>query len=465
MGEPAENIITINYVPIPTIKAFHDNPAQIRCIVGPVGSGKTSGATHEVCRYLPQLCFERYGYRHTRWVIIRNTYRELVDTTQKTVFEWYPAGKYIAKHDTYMIYHRDLGITVEILFRACDRPEDVKKFKSLEVTGYWIDESIEVSGEVKRMLKNRIGRYPKRSMVRFGIETTNPPDVEHETYNEFEWTTPPPGPMPQGRPKKNHVGFWQPPFENVANLRPGYYDDLMNDYEGERDWIETYILAKPGMIVKGRAVINGFRRDLHVASGPLVYAKGTIYRGWDNSGNVPACVALQIVGSRNVQVLKEFTTEKQNIGDFTKRVVLECNQAFTGATYVDFGDPAGSAEYSQRNGGFTSNAKIMAEMGVDVQPSEQNFAARVDAVEHLLNRIDGILVDPSCIRLINGLMGGYHYPELRPGGIYADNPEKNKYSHVVEALQYALVKLFHSEKQKKNRARRQTHAALNHEPI
>jgi len=35
MGEPAENIITINYVPIPTIKAFHDNPAQIRCIVGP----------------------------------------------------------------------------------------------------------------------------------------------------------------------------------------------------------------------------------------------------------------------------------------------------------------------------------------------------------------------------------------------------------------------------------------------
>ncbi len=75
MGEAAEDLK--EYVALPTLRLFHESPAQIRCIVGPVGSGKTSGAAWELCYYLPQFLFDSYGMRQTRWVVVRNTYRRL----------------------------------------------------------------------------------------------------------------------------------------------------------------------------------------------------------------------------------------------------------------------------------------------------------------------------------------------------------------------------------------------------
>ncbi len=377
------------YRPLPTIERFHRSPAQIRCIVGPVGSGKTSGAAWEICDYLPEFLFKQYQITGTRWVVVRNSYRELQDTTMRTVFEWFSWGNHKKQENIYTLEYPD-GFSIEILFRSCDNPDDIKKFKSLEVTGYWIDESIEVPGEVKRMLKNRIGRYPQKCPVRFGIETTNPPDVEHPTYSEFAWDSPPPGPIPQGSPLKNHVGFWQPPYENVNNLRPHYYDDLRNDYKDSPDWIATYIEGKPGIIVQGRLVHNNFRRDIHVAKEPLIWAKGEIWRGWDNSGNTPACVVIQMPRARHIQVLREFYTDKMGIVDFTEWVKTECNISYPGASYQDWGDPAGENNYSKKSGGFTSNALLMKEVGVNVQPSDQNWNARKEGLETELGRIDGI---------------------------------------------------------------------------
>ena len=230
----------IKYNPIPTIQRFHESSAPIRCIVGPVGSAKTTGAAWEICYYIPYYMFQEFGIKKTRFVIVRNSYSELIDTTQKTIFEWFPFGKHLKQRQTYTIIYPDDGVEVELMFRSCDRPQDVKKFKSLEITGYWIDESIEVAQEVKKMLKNRIGRFPKKSPARYGIETTNPPDVEHPTYSEFEWDTPPPGPVSSIKPKKNHIGFWQPPRENDINLRQNYYNDLVTDYADSPDWISMY---------------------------------------------------------------------------------------------------------------------------------------------------------------------------------------------------------------------------------
>jgi phage terminase large subunit len=154
------------YNPVPTVEKFHLHPGQMRCIVGPVGSGKTTGATWDVCRFIPEFLAQHWGYKKSRWVIVRNTYDELIDTTQATVFEWFDWGNYRVQRKILTLFHHDLGgYEVEILFRSCDNPKDVKKFKSLEITGYWIDESIEVAQDIKKMLKNRIGRYPKAEQV------------------------------------------------------------------------------------------------------------------------------------------------------------------------------------------------------------------------------------------------------------------------------------------------------------
>jgi hypothetical protein len=311
-------------------------------------------------------------------VIVRNTYDELIDTTQATVFEWFDWGHYRVQRKILTLFHHDLGgYEVEILFRSCDNPKDVKKFKSLEITVYWIDESIEVAGDIKKMLKNRIGRYPKAEQVakwfkakhgyipdewwneekeeweipapRFGIETTNPPDVEHPTYHEFKWMTDVPGPMPEKPPLKNHYGFWQPPRENEPNLRKGYYDDLINDYADSPDWLEMYVDGKPGILVTGKLLNNNFRRALHVALAGLIWPKGLpLFRGWDNSGNVPAAVVVGVPSPRQVHVFREFYHDKMGIVDFTKYVVNQCALLFPGAEFIDWGDPAGEAEYSTK---------------------------------------------------------------------------------------------------------------------
>lgn len=435
------------YIPLPTFRSFHASAAQMRAVVGPVGSGKTTAATWEVCHFLPFFLATQYKIKKTRWAVVRNTMSELKDTTQKTLFEWFDWGSYREQgkegNYTYILKYPQLGgIEVEILFRSCDIEKHVRQFKSLELTGYWIDESIEVKEAVKRMLKNRIGRYPRKCPVRFGIETTNPPDVEHPLYSQFKWDTPPPGPLSKGEPLKKHAGFWQPPRENEENLRAGYYDDLINDYKDNPDWIAMYVEGKPGVMQTGKLVYNNFKRDHHVARETLIWSTKELIRGWDNTGNCPAAIVLQVPTAGTMHVLKEFHTEREGIVDFTERVNTECNLLFPDATYTDYADPAGNAEFSKKEGGFTSNARLMNEAcGISVIPSEQNFTARTQAVEKQLLKIDGLLIDPACIRLINGFLGGYCYAEVGNTGIYAKEPIKNKFSHVHDALQYALVKL------------------------
>jgi hypothetical protein len=69
------------------MRRFHKSGVPIRCLVGPVGSGKTSAATWEICRYLPEHIAKTHGLRHTKWVV-RNTYPELRDTMQRTLLDW-----------------------------------------------------------------------------------------------------------------------------------------------------------------------------------------------------------------------------------------------------------------------------------------------------------------------------------------------------------------------------------------
>ena len=476
---------TKRYNCLPTMQEFHACPAAHRALVGEVGSGKSTGAAWELCYYVPRFMYDTFGkaicaacgdwnwvsiehggqcsnpvcgkpiavdkkkgferITSTRFAIIRNTQTELRLTTQKTVFDWFPFGQELKRDHQYTFTWKDYqggNLDVELLFLSCDNPDDMKKFKSLELTGYWSDESIEIAEEVKRMLKTRIGRFPTKSPYKCGIETTNPPDVEHPVYSNYKWHRPPPGPLPTGQPLEGHVGFWQPPRENQRNLDKNYYNDLRAAFRDNPDWINSYLEGKPGAIVKGRLVYANFRQDYHVAKEPLIWTGGELYRGWDNTGNNPACVVLQLPSANMVQVLREFWTDGEGIVDFTRRVVVECNRQFPSARFTDYADPAGGNRFSRQGGGFTSNAELMKGEGVKVIPSEQNFATRINVVDQLLGRIDGLLIDLTCTRLINGFVSGYVFPEIGTTGTYGPEAVKNKWSHPQDSLQYVLVRLF-----------------------
>lgn len=65
---------------------------------------------------------------------------------------------------------------------------------------------------------------------------------------------------------------------------------------------------------------------------------------------------------------------------------------------------------------------------------------RIQAVERLLShQLDGeamYLIDPSCTMLIRGFQHGYRYKKKRDGQVEA-KPDKNEYSHIHDANQYA----------------------------
>jgi hypothetical protein len=141
-------------------------------------------------------------------------------------------------------------------------------------------------------------------------------------------------------------------------------------------------------------------------------------------------------------VLKEFYDDRMQAVDFAKWVFAALNSEYPGYEGTHFADPASWASYSSANGGFTSNALMVQEQcGVEFTPSRQELDLRISAVDQLLIRRGGFLIDPQCFMIINGFVGGYvreENPRLGDKN-YKEQPIKNNFSHIHDALQYACV--------------------------
>jgi hypothetical protein len=103
---------------------------------------------------------------------------------------------------------------------------------------------------------------------------------------------------------------------------------------------------------------------------------------------------------------------------------------------------------SQADATLTPVSEILRH-GINVYPAQTNeFAQRKAAVEQLLTRLTtggkpALQINRSkCKRLVKGFISGYSY-RRRAGynDLYRDVPEKNKYSHVHDALQYGALEV------------------------
>jgi hypothetical protein len=235
---------TIEYNASRTLSRFHNSDARVRAIVGPIGGGKSSACVMEL---LLRAAAQRphKGVRVTRSVVVRNTYPELRDTTRKTFEQWIPpgAGRWHEREFTFEI-NKPLGdgtrLHSEILFRALDRPEDVKKLLSLELTFAYLNEARQIPRAVVDMLGGRIGRYP--SMKDGGPSwwgiwmDTNPWHTGHWGHKIFTKE------RPAGHELFEQPDALGPNAENLEHLVPGYYVDQMAGKD--QAWIDEYLRAK-----------------------------------------------------------------------------------------------------------------------------------------------------------------------------------------------------------------------------
>lgn len=149
-----------------TTSFFHLDSSAVRGMMGPVGSGKSTGCCAEIMARAVTQPVDSTGKRRSRWVVIRNTYRELSDTTLQTWLDWFPeeeTGNFNRGEMTHEIRLKladDTELELDVMFRALDRPADVKKLLSLEVTGAWVNEAREIPKAIIDMLQLRVGRFP-----------------------------------------------------------------------------------------------------------------------------------------------------------------------------------------------------------------------------------------------------------------------------------------------------------------
>lgn len=427
-----------DYSDIPTIKAFSHDDSFIRGVMGPFGSGKSSGCVLEIGQRAAEQKPGPDGVRRTRWAVVRNTYRELVDTSLKTWLDWFPDGIAGRWHAADHIFHaRFQDVSAEIMFRALDKPGDVKKLLSLELTGAWINEAREIPKTIFEALQGRVGRFPAQidgGPTWYGlILDTNPPDQDSWWFKLFEEICP-----SNARLFKQPSGLSEK-AENLSNLPGGrrYYENLA---VGKKDeFVKVYIRGEYGFIIDGKAIYeHDYEDSEHCREFEPI--KGIpIDRGWD-FGLTPACVLTQVTPGGKWLVIDEIIGESIGAERFGKEVKMYCNSNYPGFRFTDTGDPAGqSPSESDEKTCF----QILNGQGFDMTPGQQSLEIRIGSVRKPLSTRGGFLMHPKCKTLRKGFMGGYHYRKIQVGeDRYDEKPNKNLYSHPHDALQYVATRIF-----------------------
>lgn len=436
--------IRYSYRDVPTVKAFSESDAFIRGLMGPFGSGKSSGCVIECYKRSAMQPVGPDGVIRARGAIIRNTYQQLRDTTIKTFHEWFPPhlfGHWRSSDHTYhMVMTAPDGtpMEVEVLFRALDRPDQLSNLLSLELTWAWVNEAREVPWTIIEALQGRVGRYPAKKSggaAWWGIfMDTNPPDEGSWWFRLFE-----------ENPQDNAAIFKQPSglsgeAENLSNLPPDYYGNLEKGKDPE--FIKVYIDGQYGFVQDGKPVFPEYNDNIHCKEVQPIPGK-PIRRGWD-FGLTPSCTFSQLLPNGQWIIFDEMCAESMGIERFADDVLLHCAREYPDYSFEDYGDPAGQqrAQTDEK-----TCFEILRAKGVKIDAGEQSEAIRLESIRKPLNTMisgqPAFRIHPRCKMLRKGFMGGYRFRRMQTSAErYTDKPEKNEYSHPMDALQYDATRLF-----------------------
>lgn len=439
-------------------------------IRGPIGSGKSTACVMKLLTIADRQPKQSDGLKHSRFAVIRNTYPELKTTTIKTWHQWVPESVGSWNSTGPPTHHiRDAERDMEVMFVALDRPEDVRKLLSMELTGAWINEAREVPKSILDGLTGRVGRFPP---VRDGgcvdpqiVMDTNPPEVDHWWYVLAEEDTSSERNaqlvesvkiaeaemLEKGLLRKHQKLFEfiaqadanSPDAENLLNLPPGYYAKASAGKTEE--WKKVYIRGEYGFVQDGRPVYPEFRESLHVKEFEL-NPRLPLSLGVDY-GLTPAATIGQRSFTGIHRVRWEVTTEHMGAKQFAEVLRGFLNQHCSQFQFASMtGDPAGDAD-SQTNS-EESCFKIMRVNGFpEMRAAHTNDPtirreAHAQAMTRLIDGHAGWQVHPQgCPTLRRGMAGQYRYKRVQVLGDerFHDKPEKNMVSHVCEADQYRML--------------------------
>tara|TARA_R110000787_G_scaffold21425_6_gene63405 strand:- start:16662 stop:18212 length:1551 start_codon:yes stop_codon:yes gene_type:complete len=461
----------LTYIPSPRGETYHqDRTSIVKSLKGPYGSGKSVTAVMDVVMSAMEMPLCKDGVRRSRWAVVRNTYGELETTTIKTWMDWLEGNlgrtHLVRKAPINLMckFNDEQGkVEMEVIFLALDKPQHVKKLKSLEVTGALLEEAVEIPRDIYVHLIGRRGRYPKLQdlVIPAGhvgpqyaaqiLMVTNAPDTDHWFYALFEVQKPkgytlinqPPGLL------ENDDGEWieNEGADNHKHLRTGYYTEMAQGQSA--DFVKVYCNGEYGMVSAGKPVYTEYSDDLH-SSTKLKYLDDIpLNLCWD-FGLTPCCAVFQLTPLGHINVLKEYTSTRSGLTQFIKTVVIPGMSQEFGDYEIGFsvGDPSGKAGAQTDE---QSCLNILDSLGFETFGAYSNSPIeRIDKVKTglstLLEGRPQLMISQDCSVLRKGFIGSYQLErvagEIRED--YKDRPKKNFYSHIHDALQYGVMTVLRS---------------------
>lgn len=429
---------------------------RVEFIMGPLGSGKTVQSCQKL---FDAMCLQEpneQGVRPTRWVAVRNTYPDLSSTTIKDWLELYQdLGRYVGGGLEPPTHHLNFDledgteVLSQVIFLALDRPDAVKKLRGFQCTGFWLNEVKELDKAIVDMADLRHGRYPSTAagLVKptwHGmIGDTNAPDEDHWYYKMAEEEKPegwkfhrqPGGVLDKG----NGIYEPNPNAENLSNLPEGYYIKGMAGKSD--DWIKVNLANEYGFVSSGKPVHPMYVDSAHSIVSYDPDPSREIVLGFD-FGRTPACALLQKDVMDGWVCFDEFLANGMSAVDFAPRLKVYLDSAYPGFRFKGWGDPSGGSGNQATD---ETPFRILRSQGIPANPTLNNDPMeRRASIENPLKtlKMDGkprFLVAHKAKMIRKGLQGGFCYRRIQvTGERYTEEPDKNEYSHPVEACEYAL---------------------------
>lgn len=441
----------------PTVSAFMKSEAFFRLIAGPVGSGKTTGCIFELFRRACQQVPGSDGIRYTRFAILRQTLAQLKATVLKDITSWL-SGVATFKVSDNTVYIEFDDVRSEWVLIPLENVEDQRRLLSSQLTGAWLSESIEMDIDLVPAIAGRCGRYPSGlngTPTWLGIiADTNMPSLGSPWHKAMAVDIPadwqifiqPGGLSPAAENLPYLVQTDETirlPVDDPVRIAQGrkYYERLAT--AKNPDWITRYVKAEYGQDPSGTAVFrDSFKMSFHVVDNVEPVVGHPLIVGLD-FGRDPCSVITQVDHKGRLLVLQEIIAEDTGL-EMQLRVGIRpalLNQRYFGRPVAIVGDPAGK----QRSTHYEETSfDLVKRAGYNAFPAPTNdIDPRIRSVEaFLLGQSDGgpqMLIDRErCPVLIRALSGGYRFAKTKAGQ-RKPMPDKNEYSHIADALQYACL--------------------------
>jgi len=430
----------------PIASDYYLDESFVSLIIGPIGSGKTLGSILKLDRLMYDQEPDNDGIRRTRIAVIRNTTIELKDTTIKS-FEGYYGDllKFNWGNLTALYEHDD--IRCEFLFRALDKPGDMKKLLSLEITYAYLNELRELPSEALENVTSRLGRYPTLitgpgATKQQCVADTNAFDNETWIYKLFIENRPETWSLFIQPPALLEDNSVNPEAENLKNLPYEYY--RAQTLGKTKDYVDVMYKVKFIPLQTGKPVYPEYNDQLHCIrheelgepsrNRPLIC-------GGDN-GRWSGFLIGQMDPLGRLVVFDELVTDDVNLTSFSKIIEAHMKLHYAGYKFESWLDPWAA----NTRGQVTDDTMFKVYNNANLMPRTSNTGSPVTMVEAVKTKFGQILVgQPSiiisdkCITLRKGLNGGYQYKRVNVSGEkYADKPDKGKYSHVCNAFEFLV---------------------------